>query len=204
MNNILMVGITPHPPIIIPEVGGAEVEKVQNTVESLQKLAREIKTTNPETVVIITPHGPVFRDAVAVTGENELTGSLKQFGAPQIRIQVANDLDLVRYIVEEAAKEQVLGIKMDKKQAQNYDLSLELDHGALVPMYFLKKEQVQCSYVHITIGFLSYPELYSFGKAIQRAAQRADRKIAVLASGDLSHCLIPGAPVQYHPAGAEF
>ncbi len=204
MNNILMVGITPHPPIIIPEVGGAEVEKVQNTVESLQKLAREIKTTNPETVVIITPHGPVFRDAVAVTGENELTGSLEQFGAPQIRIQVVNDLDLVRYIVEEAAKEQVLGVKMDKKQAQNYGLSLELDHGALVPMYFLKKEQVQCSYVHITIGLLSYPELYSFGKAIQRAAQRADRKIAVLASGDLSHCLIPGAPAQYHPAGAEF
>ncbi|UNC90975.1 AmmeMemoRadiSam system protein A [Candidatus Contubernalis alkaliaceticus] len=204
MNNIVMVGITPHPPLIIPEVGGLEAEKVQNTVKSLQELAAQVKISKPETVVIITPHGPVFRDAVAVTGEDELTGSMEQFGAPQVIIQVPNDLEMVKYIIEEAAKEQVLGIEMDKQQAKKYDLSLELDHGALVPMYFLKKQLVKASFVHITIGFLSYPELYSFGKAIQMAAHRADRKIAVLASGDLSHCLIPGAPAQYHPAGQAF
>ena len=204
MNHILLAGITPHPPIIIPAVGGREVENVQDTIKALQKLAQEVKGCSPETIVIITPHGPVFRNAVAITGGDDLKGSLEQFGAPQVNIQVPNDRELVQTIIQEAAREEILGVELDREQAQNYDISLVLDHGALVPMYFLKETQVKVSYVHITIGFLSYPELYSFGKSIQRAAQRVGRKIVVLASGDLSHCLIPGAPAQYHPAGKEF
>lgn len=204
MNNIVLAVVTPHPPIIIPAVGGREVEKVQNTIEALQKMAQEVKKCSPETVVIITPHGPVFRDAIAITGEDELKGSMEQFGAPQISIQVPNDRELVQTIIQEASREEILGVELDQEQAEIYDISLVLDHGAMVPMYFIKEAQVKASYVHITIGFLSYPELYSFGKAIQRAAQQVGRKVAVLASGDLSHCLIPGAPAKYHPAGREF
>ncbi len=204
MNSILLAGITPHPPIIIPEVGGRETEKVKNTIEALTTLAEEVKECGPETVVIITPHGTVFRNAIAVNGQDQLSGSLEQFGAPQVKIQVSNDPDLVDTIIREAETEGILGVELDQEQAINYDISLNLDHGSLVPMYFLQKAQVEASYVHVTIGFLSCPEIYSFGKSIQRAAQKEGRKIVVLASGDLSHCLIPGAPAQYNPAGKEF
>jgi AmmeMemoRadiSam system protein A len=42
------------------------------------------------------------------------------------------------------------------------------------------------------------------GVAIGRAIKKTSRRVAVVASGDLSHCLIPGAPVAYNPRGKEF
>lgn len=48
--------ISPHPPIILPEVGGKETEKVVNTVVALEKAAKELDATKPDSLVIISPH----------------------------------------------------------------------------------------------------------------------------------------------------
>jgi AmmeMemoRadiSam system protein A len=54
------------------------------------------------------------------------------------------------------------------------------------------------------LSYLPLEELYQFGKLVQEAAHALERKVAVIASGDLSHCLKPGAPAGYDPRGEEF
>ena len=73
---IVWGGIAPHPPIIIPEIGGKELKKVAATVQAMTKLAASIKEAEAETVVITSPHGPVFQDAVAVSRLSEVSRSL--------------------------------------------------------------------------------------------------------------------------------
>jgi len=46
--------------------------------------------------------------------------------------------------------------------------------------------------------------LYLFGLAVRNAAEAIGRRVALLASGDLSHCLTRLAPAGYNPRGAEF
>ncbi|OGY21888.1 MAG: hypothetical protein A2126_00720 [Candidatus Woykebacteria bacterium GWB1_45_5] len=53
---LVFASICPHPPIILPEIGGAELVKVQRTVEAMKKLAKIFEKANPEKVVIISPH----------------------------------------------------------------------------------------------------------------------------------------------------
>lgn len=48
--------ISPHPPIILPEVGGKETEKVVNTVVALEKAAKELAAAKPDSLLIISPH----------------------------------------------------------------------------------------------------------------------------------------------------
>lgn len=48
--------ISPHPPIIIPEIGGSETEKVQKTIKALETAARDLAVQNPEKLIIISPH----------------------------------------------------------------------------------------------------------------------------------------------------
>jgi len=79
-----------------------------------------------------------------------------------------------------------------------------MDHGLMVPLYFLKKAGVDLPLVPVSITFLSLEEHYAFGKAIAEAARKLGRKIAVVASGDLSHRLMRGAPAGYDPRGREF
>lgn len=203
MSNIVCAAIAPHPPIIIPDVGREELKKVDKTIKAMKVLVREVKETRPDTVVIISPHGPVFQNGIAVTSAKKLAGSLAQFGVPQVRISAENDQMLVKSVIEEAGEANIPVVELDEERADDYEISLELDHGALVPMYFLQ-EHISVPFVHITMGLLSFPDLFTFGKALQEAALKSNRRVAVIASGDLSHCLQEGAPAGYHPAGKEF
>ena len=54
--------IVPHPPLIVPEVGGGEEIKVQKTIDSYHKVAREIGELSPDTIIIYnTPYHSIFR-----------------------------------------------------------------------------------------------------------------------------------------------
>jgi len=73
-----------------------------------------------------------------------------------------------------------------------------------VPLYYLAKAGFKGQIVHLSIGMLAYEEMYTFGKAVQAAIRHMDKRVAVIASGDLSHRLLPEAPAGYHPSGPEF
>ncbi len=66
MNNILGYYLMPHPPIIIPTIGKGEEKKIQSTIDACNNIAKEINELKPETMVIITPHGTMFSDAIAI------------------------------------------------------------------------------------------------------------------------------------------
>ena len=62
---ITYAALSPHPPLLIPEIGGERIQDVAATVEGMQQMARELVDSYPETVVFLTPHGNVFSDAVS-------------------------------------------------------------------------------------------------------------------------------------------
>ena len=67
--SILVAGICPHPPLIIPEIGGREIDRVRSTADALDKLSDQVTALFPETVIFITPHGPVFKDTPAILAD---------------------------------------------------------------------------------------------------------------------------------------
>lgn len=79
---ILSCYLMPHPAIMIEEVGGRETQKVAASVKAADTVAREIKELAPDTIVIISPHGPVFYDALCIY-DFPLRGSLADFGYPR-------------------------------------------------------------------------------------------------------------------------
>lgn len=195
--------LSPHPPIIIPEVGRGETKKVQNTIRALQELADRVRQAGVESIVLVTPHGPVFQDAIALSGWEPLAGSFHNFGASGVRLSFPWDKALTEAIYHEARRQNLPVTVLHQDELSAYRLTPELDHGALVPLYYLAR-RLDVSVVHMGMGLLPFADLYAFGKAIQRAAAKDSRRIAMLASGDLSHRLTPDAPAGYNPKGAEF
>ncbi len=204
MDNLVGCALMPHPPIMVPEVGKNELDQVKATVSAVTQAAELLKEGNPQTVVIITPHGPVFEDSVTVSIHPRLRGNMAQFGAPDVTLGFETDNLLIKHIIRSCQR---LGINLQELTddvAKNYRVTLRLDHGAFVPLYYLSKAGFKGQIVHLTMGMLPYEEMYTFGKAVQAAIGNVDKRVAVIASGDLSHRLIPGAPAGYSPKGAEF
>ncbi len=48
--------ISPHPPIIIPEIAGGDIKKVAQTVDALDTASRSLAEARPEAIIIISPH----------------------------------------------------------------------------------------------------------------------------------------------------
>ena len=90
---LVLAALTPHPPIILPEVGGPDIAQAQRTVDGMRRLAQIFAEARPDTIVVISPHGPVFSDTIAITGLPTVEGDFGQFGA-EASMEFDNDLAL--------------------------------------------------------------------------------------------------------------
>jgi AmmeMemoRadiSam system protein A len=198
------IGIASHPPIILPEVGRGEEEKAAKTIRGAKDLALEIAKIKPETIVFITPHGSVFRDAVSVLYEPELSGDFGQFGVPQVAMHKHCDMGLLDTLEISLREHDCHQVFINPPAARDYGIDLALDHGVMVPMYYIDKAFPEYHIVHITIGYLSLIELYRTGRVLREAIERNGRDTVILASADLSHALKSEGPYDYNPMGPVF
>lgn len=204
MGKILAYFTMPHPPIIIPEVGRGEEYKIKNTTEACYKVAEEIKSLNPDTIIIITPHALMFGDAIAISNDNNISGDLSNFHAPQVNMNFKVDINLNKKIIKNAQKYDIPIAKLDEEIVEMYNRKYELDHGSIVPLYFIKEKFDDFKLVHINYGLLSDIELYKFGMAIKDAVEESNTNAVFIASGDLSHRLKKEGPYDYSPYGEKF
>ncbi len=202
--SILMAGLSPHPPIIIPEIGGRRREEVNKTIKSLEELSREVVEKKPDLLITISPHGPVFTDAISILDLEELEGDFSDFGCPEITLKAKSNPTFIRKLAENSLKKNIEVITLSSADLENYNYPPRLDHGVLVPLYFLQQAGLAVPIVPITMGLLGYQELYEFGKVICKTLEDEGLKGIIIASGDLSHRLKPGAPAGFNPHGKEF
>ncbi len=197
---VVFTGIAPHPPLLIPEVGGKELKKVAGTANALRELGYGVLKSEAELLIIVSPHGTAYRDAVAVSESGTLAGDFNDFSRKEVKLSLDIDTQLAAFLKDELLKTKIAAAFFPCLPGKMPCL----DHGAGVPLYYLNKQGVNLPGLHITPGFLSNEELFAFGRALRKAVKRRGVKTALIASGDLSHRLLPGAPAGYSPSGEEF
>ena len=89
--------ICPHPPLLIPEVGGASLRRVSATVEAMRRLADRVG--EPETIVVISPHSDGRRDAHVVRTAPRLCGDLGRFRCPEVAFTYDNDVPFAELLL---------------------------------------------------------------------------------------------------------
>jgi aromatic ring-opening dioxygenase LigB subunit len=201
MMGVKCAALLPHPPIVIKEIGGRELKKAEKTVQGFKKTAEEIAQFKDELdlIVFITPHGPVFRSTASLIIKDTLTGNFGDFGFPKLEFKEKSDTIFAEKLLANTKDENLNLQPLRKKDLNNYGIDQELDHGIMVPLNYLEEAGLKLPLLPISIGFISYQELYKIGQEIKRTADELDYKIAVIASGDLSHRLKKGAPAGFNP-----
>jgi aromatic ring-opening dioxygenase LigB subunit len=202
-NGIIGGIVVPHPPLLIPSIGGKDRESVQSTYTSMQELSRKVADLEPDVLVMISPHTPPYRDAFTIKETPMLGGSFASFGQPHVRISKRNDVELAATMVQEAESEGLPLISMQASPTRWSDTGEELDHGLLVPLFFLD-QALETPIVCLSISGLSYQDHFLLGRVSRSACEKSGRKGVFVASGDLSHRLIKGAPAGYSARGQEF
>ena len=170
---------------------------IQKTIDALEEAARLLAQRQPQTVILVSPHGPLRREAFGILTAPACSGTLAEFGAPQVDFAFDNDLDAVDLIRAEAVQAG-LPLQPIARWSQG------LDWGCTVPLYYLRPGLGDARLVPMTISFLPPRQHFVLGQAVARAVHRSGKRVAIIASADCSHCLIEGAPNGYDPAGPVF
>jgi AmmeMemoRadiSam system protein A/AmmeMemoRadiSam system protein B len=175
---------------MVPEVGRDAIAEVRASIEAMAELTQRLIDVQAETVVIISPHGPLKREAFIAYDGPQLHGDFANFRAPTVTLNAELDDELLNEITRRAANEHLIVMRIR---------GFDLDHGTAVPLYFLQRNGWHGKVVALGYNFLPNDDHVRFGKCIREAIQRTGRRVAFIASGDLSHRLKRGAPAGYNP-----
>ena len=191
--SIIKSYIVPHPPMIIENIGKGREKEIQKTIDSYQEVAKEIKDIKPETIVIISPHTTMYSDWFHIISKEEITGNLKEYDC-DISFEEKNDKELIEAL-NEIVKEKDFPATLIKKGKQ------ELDHAEMIPLHFIEKEYNDFQLVVIGISGLNLLKHYELGMYLKEAIEKTNRKVVLIASGDLSHTLKEDGPYGYKEEG---
>ena len=194
---VLAAYMVPHPPMIVPQIGKGSEEQVRVTIRAYQQVADEIAALQPETIIISSPHAVLYGDYFHVSPGNSASGDFGRFRAPQVSFRETYDTELVRKICDIADANGFPAGTLGERDRQ-------LDHGTMVPLFFVEQRYRDFKLVRVGLSGLSLPEHYAFGQIIRRAADDTGRKVVFIASGDLSHKLQEYGPYGFAPEGPEY
>lgn len=186
--------MVPHPPLIVPAIGRGDERKVAATIEAYKKVAREIADLKPDTIIISSPHAPLYADYFHISPGTAAHGDFARFNAPEISFDADYDAALVSAIEKEAGK---IGFPAGTLGHRDGGL----DHGTMVPLWFINQFYRNFYLVRTGLSGLSLYEHYRFGEIVAGEADRLNRRYVWVASGDLSHKLKENGPYGFAPEG---
>ncbi len=187
---IIWTGLAPHPPIIVPAVGGQRCREAQATIDAMRLLCADLMAHRPERLVLISPHAPRPHRGIAAWDGPRARGGFGQFGATSTRFDLALDPAWIARFGQHYSALRSLD-------------SEPLDHGSMVPLFFALEAGWSGPTCILGLPWDEDQELDRIGEAIAAACDDPLRT-AVLASGDMSHCLKPDGPYGFDPSGPRF
>lgn len=176
----MFVALMCHAPIVVPAVGGARSAHCRSTTRAMHEVAVRAAAHLPDRVVLLSPHSPRQRRSFAAWPGRHV-GDLGDFQAPDVRVDLPD------------APEVANTLGLGPVEARR------LDHGAMVPLSFLWDAGWRG---RTAILSLPWDEIDS--ESVGRGLADLPGHTVVIASGDMSHRLQPGAPAGFHPNAHRF
>lgn len=189
--------VTPHPPVLLPEVGKGRECEIAATGQAMRTAAQEVARWDPDVLIVSSPHTILYADYFHISPGSGATGNMSAFGAPQVHIAVKYDTQLRDEIIR-------LGQTAGLEAGTLGQRDPALDHGILIPLYFLRQAGVDCPIVRMGLSGFSPLDHYRLGQCVAQAVERLGRRAVFVASGDLSHKLKPDGPYGFAPEGPLF
>ncbi len=199
--SLIHCALSPHPPLLIPPIGQASLAQVEHSRAALEQLARHIAELHPDTVVIVTPHGPVAWEALNLLAADRMEAGFRAFSWD---VALRGDLDLAEEVRTRGVQAGFPVTQSKEWDSSRWHFTYGLDHATMVPLYYLHEAGLETRYVVISIAAWSHRRHFEFGRILREAIEATPARVVLLATGDLSHRLAPTAPYGYEPRGAEF
>lgn len=192
---IVFAAIVPHSPLLLPSIGKEHQAKLEQTIKAYQEVEQALYLSKAETLCIIAPHGPRYPDSFSANMAGSYTGTLKSFGDFATTVKAKSDYMLIDRTHRKMREE---GLPFTLTSSE------ELDYGYSIPIILLTSHLQNWKLFPISPSMMDGKAHYEFGRQIKRVLHAETRRVAVIASADLSHKLNSESPGGASAEGPKF
>ncbi|MBI4714070.1 AmmeMemoRadiSam system protein B [Candidatus Uhrbacteria bacterium] len=185
---------TPHSPLLIDTIGKDNINQLAQTRFAIQKLSDELQKMKPDVILLISSHSFMHEEAFSINLHDEYIVEFKEFGDLSTSKNFLPDLELISAIQRETRKESIPFV---------LESHVSLDYGSGVPLFLLCNEW-KPRLVPVSYSGTDRKQHMAFGRILKDIVYQSKKRIAVIASGDLSHSLSSEAPMGFAQEGKEF
>lgn len=200
---VLAAKITHVPSLLISEREGPLKGRREGPINSLKELGRRAKARGADTFIVFDTHW-LSNFGFHLNSNARQRGVYTSNEAPHMIQDMSYDYpgapDLGDAIASEA---KAMGLDVMSHQVA----SLPLEYGTIVPMHYMNTDSSQKVISIAANLFASTDENRRLGEAVARAVAKSDARVAILASGSMSHKLVNSTQVgdgQWDQMSSEF
>lgn len=192
---LVYAAIVPHSPFAIESVSKKKIKELESTVNSMSQIGEDLISLNIDTILIISPFGERYVQALGIAFHDPYIASLREFGVMSTLVTFKPDMMLIDKI-QRTIRQNGLHSTMTTND--------ELDHGSAIPLIMLDRFIKDKKLVVLTPPVVSAKELVQFGESIREAINDTNTRVAVLCSAELSHRLSAVSPGGVHKDAEAF
>jgi 3,4-dihydroxyphenylacetate 2,3-dioxygenase len=200
---VLAAKVTHVPSLMLSE----RIEPLKGTrdepIRALKLIGQRAKERGADTFVIFDTHW-ISNFGFHINANERLHGIYTSPEAPQMVRDLAYD-----YVGNPALADLIAAesSKAGPAVQAHHVPTLPVEYGTIVPMHYMNPDKTLKVVSIASPIFASAAELRQFGEAVRRAVEKSDFKVAVLASGSLSHQLFENSklgPEAWNSIASEF
>ncbi|MEI7512778.1 MAG: AmmeMemoRadiSam system protein B [Candidatus Uhrbacteria bacterium] len=192
---IVFAAIAPHTPLLAPSIGKEHREKLAKTLQAFSELEQALYLAKPDTIVMISPHAPMYPDAFSGNVAPNFRATLKEFGDHGTEVKGKANFLMLDHI-HRGMREAGLPFTLSSSE--------ELDYGFTVPLMHLTANLQAWKLVPLSVSMLDIKQHFAFGQELKNIVHAETNRVAIIASADLSHHSNQNSPEGYLPEGEAF
>jgi aromatic ring-opening dioxygenase LigB subunit len=180
INNRMLVfaGFVPTSPLLMPGVNTTRITEAEETIRALHELADELYAAHPDVIVLLADSPTMYPDAFCVNVADPYSADLSAVGDLDYHKQYHPDFGFIDGLQRFARKNSIpVSLATDDKLA----------FSSAVPLHYLTSHLKDVRIVPIAPSSLDGKAHFAFGNTLQHMIMQSDKRVAVIAAGDMGH-----------------
>ena len=200
---LIFGAIAPHGSIAIAEWCTPEQRPLAaRTRSAFEDLGRRFEAAAPAATVLLTPHHVHVEGHMAVVVSGAMHGVLEG-GASKVELYAPVDRPLARSVLGALNDARVPVVAISYGGNDQVSAVTPMDWATQIPIHFMGGERVPIVMV-APARDLSWEMHVAAGRAIAKAVEASEKRVAIIASCDHGHAHDPNGPYGFSPASKHF
>jgi len=191
---LIFASFTPHTPLLIPNIGKENLEHLSKTIKAIEKIEEDLAKAKPDTIIIFSGHHSFLTDHFIINFNAKYKGDFQEFSDLSTELFFKGDLILTNQIRDYIEDEVPLTLKSEEN----------LEYGVIAPLFYLARNLPEVKIIPISYSLADKETHFKFGELLKNVIFESDKRIAVIAAGDLSHTIDKDSPGGYSEQGASY